>query len=143
MVNVMLLIEIKLNSTIIRDQGFIRTLYASSLYLNFVFHYVHFSAQVNKNRKCHQMCKKFLTEFLFQGRISFILASRTFQIVGPCRNSNYLGPNVIVLVLECIAVLMLQIATVSGRTSTRLRYSQSPGREIPNRSSIGTSKWRS
>ena len=30
--------------------------------------------------------------------------------------------------LECIAVLMLQIATVFGQALTRLRYSQSPGR---------------
>ena len=45
--------------------------------------------------------------------------------------------------LECIAVLMLQIATVFGRASTRLRYSRSPGREGPNRSGTGASKWRS
>ena len=45
--------------------------------------------------------------------------------------------------LECIAVLMLQIVTVSGRASTRLRYSQSPGRRVPNRSLTGASKWQS
>ena len=45
--------------------------------------------------------------------------------------------------LECITVLMWQIATVFGRASTRLQYSQSPGREVPNRSSTGTSKWQS
>ena len=45
--------------------------------------------------------------------------------------------------LECIAVLMLQIATVFGRASTRLRYSRSPDREVPNRSSTGASKWQS
>ena len=45
--------------------------------------------------------------------------------------------------LECIAVLMLQIANVFGRASTRLRYNQSPGKEMPNRSSTGASKWRS
>ena len=41
--------------------------------------------------------------------------------------------------LECIAVLMLQIATVFGRAPTRLRYSRSPGKGVPNRSSTG---WR-
>ena len=39
--------------------------------------------------------------------------------------------------LECTAVMMLQIVTVFGRASTRLRYSQSPGRRVPNRSSTG------
>ena len=43
--------------------------------------------------------------------------------------------------LECIAVLMLQIVTVSGRASTRLLYSQSPGRRVPNRSNTDASKW--
>ena len=31
---------------------------------------------------------------------------------------------------------MLQIVTVSGRASTGLRYSQSPGRRVPNRSNV-------
>ena len=38
---------------------------------------------------------------------------------------------------------MLPIVTVSGRASTRLRYSRSPGRRVPNRSNTGASKWRS
>ena len=56
--------------------------------------------------------------FLREG--SFILTGRSFQIVGP-ETLNDLGPNVIVLVLGMYSsVLMLQIAIVPGRASTRL-----------------------
>ena len=125
------------------------TLDLNNIYL-FIY-YVHFSAQVNKDRKCAKcnshlsnknVLNSFPNEFLVRER-SFILAGRSFQIVGP-ETLNDFGPNVIVSwFLECIAVLMWQIATVSGWALTRLQYSHSPGREVPIRSNTGTSEWRS
>ena len=112
------------------------------------FHYGHFSAQVNKipqMRKSNghlsnkNVLSNFLKEFLLREE-SFNLAGRSFQTVGP-ETLNDLGPIVIVLVLGMYSCP--DVATVFGRASTRLRCSRSPGREVPNRSSTGASKWGS
>ena len=94
----------------------------------------------NGHRSNKNVLSNFLKEFLPREE-SFNLAGRSFQIVGP-ETLNDLVQMSLSWFLECIAVMMLQIAIVFGLASTRLRYSQSPGREVPNRSNTSTSKWQ-
>ena len=74
---------------------------------------------------------------------SFILAGRSFQIVGP-ETLNDLGPKLQMSLswfLECSAALRWQIATVSGRVSQKLRCSRLPDKKVPVHSNTGTLLW--
>ena len=113
-------------------------------------HYKPFSAQVNIHRKCANVTviyqikmfyaifwKSFCSEknpSIWQANHSRLWDQRPWTTLVQMSLSWFLG---------CIAVLMLQIITVFGRALTKLRYSQSPGRRVPNRSNTGESKWRS
>ena len=73
---------------------------------------------------------------------SFILVGRSFQIVGP-ETLNDLVPNVIVLALRMYNCPDVADHNCLGWELMSLRYSHSPGREVPIRSNTGTLKWQS
>ena len=98
-------------------------------------------------RSCssHLSNKNVLSNFRNESKLkdwSFVLAGRSFQIVGP-QTLNDLSPNsVLFWFLECTAALGWHIATVSDRVLQKLRCSRLPDKKVPVHSSIGTSEWR-